>query len=371
MVKARKRLLPLIIVALIVLKPTLAFAEVTYSDQCVAASTSEANTIVSSLYVKADTEDKPGYLLTNIKVSWEIKSGDSVVLKFWDGYATELQSITMDTSQLSAREISVTPPETAFSAQIVLSTSSTEGNRYAWFKEGTNNYGVTTVFQDPTIPPPSGGTDLTPVITEIQAVKDQLSSLSSDVSSQFNDVKGKLDTISSGINTMKDYFTIPRAAPPLQVAPLPSVSFNSTVPDMSEPYQEPYTYNRPDPVMPSPVGAPEPIPVTPDPVAMPHEEPRQAQEPRQVDQPVQRQDPRQAEPVNIQEALARELPRMLDPVIKETPRQRDPVVMDSPLTLDPPISRENPFTTDAPLTPEDPLTPTPPLTPEPPRTQGG
>lgn len=393
----------------------LVWAEVTYSSECIVASTSETNTTVGSLYVTADPEHRLGYYITQLKVSWEIQPGDSVRVRWWDGQATELQATVLDTGQVSVREQTVTAPSSACTAQIELTSGTATGNRYAWIKECTNNYGNTTVFVDPDIPtepppeepppeepPPSGGgTDLSGVITELQniggqltdiggdvatiksrmsdvisgisevtdtldTISSQLDTISSDMNSQFNAVKNKLDVISSDlaavksdVATLKNYFTTPRIAGSLQVNPMPQISFDSTVPDMSEPYQEPYTYDRPDPTMPPAVFGPEPLPFAPEPQVMPHDAPAQVQTPIEPEQPVNREEPRSREPVTVEQPLTREQPRQTDAVIKEPP-----------LSITPPLNRETPLGADAPLARQTPFTPSPPLTPNPPLTPG-
>jgi len=367
-------------------------AEVVYSQDCICAQTSSPGTTVGSLYVTADTQHRQGYYLTHLKVSWEVKAGDSVRVRWWDGSANELTPTVLNTSTTSVRGYTVTAPSGACTAQIELTSGSAEGNRYAWIKECTNNYNVTLVFVDPDIqtepppeePPPEEPTtvDLTPVLTAIDGVSSQLanigsdvagiksavnsissqlSDLASDMNSQFNAVKSRLDTISSDlavvkndVQSVKNYLTTPRTAEGLQVNPLPTVTFDSTVPDMSEPYQEPYEYDRPDPELPPAVFSPEPLPLAPDPEVMHHDEPRQ------VEQAIARNDP-----VTRDQPLTRETP-VMDP-----PRQRDPVMMDEPLTREQPLTRTTPYNRENPLTPQNPLTPDPPLTPQPPLQPGG
>ncbi|ADI02563.1 hypothetical protein [Syntrophothermus lipocalidus] len=394
----------------------LVWAEVTYSSECIVASTSETNTTVGSLYVTADPEHRLGYYITQLKVSWEIQPGDSVRVRWWDGQATELQATVLDTGQVSVREQTVTVPSSACTAQIELTSGTATGNRYAWMKECTNNYGNTTVFVDPDIPtepppeepppeepPPSGGgTDLSGVITELQniggqlrdiggdvatiksrmsdvisgisevtdtldTISSQLDSISSDMNSQFNAVKSRLDTISSDLavvkndlQTVKNYLTTPRTAQGLQVNPLPTVTFDSTVPDMSEPYQEPYEYDRPDPELPPAVFSPEPLPLAPDPEVMPHDEPVQMEQAVVPNEPLTRDQP-----------LTRESSVMDQPLSREAPRQQDPVIMQDPLTREQPITRNTPYGRENPLTPAQPLTRQTPLTPDPPLTPGG
>lgn len=358
-----KRLLGLILMVLFLLEPTVAYAAVYYENYIIVASTSIANTTVKAnqYLVASDTAG----ITTNIKISWELQDGDSITLQNWDGYRNELQSMAMDTSQLSVRERSVTPPSGTFTTGIVLTTSNSDGNRYAWIKEASNSYGHTTIFLDPDIQadpppnnPPSKDPDLQDIKLQISAVTNYLSTISSDMNSQFNAVKSKLDTISSDLRATKDYITTPRTPPPLHTDPMPSITFDSTLPDMSEPYQQPYNYDRPDPVMPRPVAPPEPLPFAPAPTVIPHEQPRQADQARYLEEPVPRENPRQTEPV------IKEPPHQIDPVIKEPPRELDPVHKDPPLTPDSPFGRSNPITADPPFSPQAPFTPEPPCAPE-------
>lgn len=400
-----------------------AWAEVTYSQDCVCAQTSQTNTTVGSLYVTADPEHRLGYYITQLKVSWEVQSGDTVRIRWWDGQASELQATVLSTTQTSVREQIVTAPSSACTAQIELTSGNASGNRYAWIDECTNNYGNTTVFVDPVIetepppeepppeepppeePPPEqppSTVDLSGVITELQNIQNQLSGIgndlgavknrmgeiiseigdvkdslntindrlndiASDMNSQFNAVKSRLDTISSDLavvkndlQTVKNYLTTPRTAQGLQVNPLPTVTFDSTVPDMSEPYQEPYEYDRPDPELPPAVFSPEPLPLAPDPEVMPHDEPVQMEQAVVPNEPLTRDQP-----------LTRESSVMDQPLSREAPRQQDPVIMQDPLTREQPITRNTPYSRENPLTPAQPLTPQTPLTPDPPLTPGG
>ena len=399
------------------------------------AYTAEPNSQAESVYIVACTKHYAGYCLTDVRISWEVKTGDIVKVNFWDETATQLQSTTMDTSQTSVRNRVVQIPSGAYWAQIELFSSSEPGLRYAWFKQATNNKGVVTYFPDPEWdegaepppyePPPEnpppydppedtsgimselsgirsqlGGissdirgvnqelqgiksqvssiaSDMTEVKSELSGIRSQLNTLTDDMNSQFGDVKNKLDTISadvkvikSDVAAMKDYITTPRTPPPYQMDPMPQASFDSTISDMSEPHQEPYTYDQPHPTMPPAEFGPEPLPLAPDPEVMPHEEPRQAEEPIQIDEPTPRQDPRPQDPVLKepplqQDPVLKEPPLQQDPVMKEPPRQMDPVRMDPPIETEPPITQETPYQA------QPPLTPSPPIAPQPPRTPGG
>lgn len=389
-----RKFLTSLIVFLLVFTP-VANAEVVNYDYSVDAYTEFPNdTASSSVYITADTQHRPGYKLSDVYISWEIKAGDKVEVWFWDGQAEELQAFSITPSNTSVRNYKVTPPAGAATGQIVLKSGSATGNRYAWINKFDNTYGDTAIFLDPTIEDdpddpgdpgdpddpgdPSTGTDLTEVIaginevkgaingmssgviTELQGVRNQISNLTSDMNQQFDAVKSRLDVISddvadikddvsvirSDVTTMKNYLITPRSPSPLQMNALPQPSMDSSVPDLSEPYQTPYTYDRDETTFPPAEFGPEPLPFAPDPEVMPHDEPLMTDAPTILNEP-----------------LPRENPRSMDPVTKEDPRQMDPVNMDLPNAVDTPIPRKNPLGRDNPLTPQTPLTPTPPIAP--------
>jgi len=388
----RRNVIIAVVLLMLVASTSPAIAEVTYFNETQHVYLDIPNTnLECSRYITASSTHTSGYTLTEVKVSWEIKSGDVVKMRFFDENAEELQPVVITPTNLSVREYSIVPPTGACTGQICLISGSAEGDRHAWIKRFFNNYGDEGVLLDPDIQeeppndPPSSGTDLTEVIsginevkgaingmssgviTEFQGVRNQLDSLGAevtniksavddlayDINQQFSEVISQLDTISSNVQvikgdvaTVKNYLTTPRSPSPLQVNPLPQPSVDSSVPDLTEPYQTPYTYDRGETTMPTAEFGPEPLPFAPDPVAMPHDEPLLAEDPTVLDNPVPRDNP-----------------RATDPVIKEEPRQMDSVNIDPPRMVDTSITRQNPFGMDAPLTPQTPLTPTPPLTP--------
>lgn len=416
----------LVLIVVFVLSPyEIAKADTWYYDYPVEAYDYYPNSQAYSYpYITADTAHRVGREISKVRLSWEIKPGDTIQMIFWDKNASQMPIVNVNSSLLSARKFEINAPKGACTGQIQLTTGTAEGARQVWIKEfDTTYYGTyfgTAVFADPEImedpedppdppdPPPQedpppydpgeelSGPDLVDelrqikgaingmssgVITELQGLRNHLTSLTSDINEQFDEVKNRLDTISedvsairsdvadikddvsvikSDVATMKDYFTTPRSPSPLQVNTLPQPAMNSTIPDLTEPYQNPYTYDRAEPTYPPAAFGPEPLPLAPDPHVMPHDEPLIAETPKQLDPPVTREDPRPT-----------------DPVIKEDPRQMDPVNMDPPRGKDEPIARKNPFGKETPITPENPLTPQPPinrttpLTPQPPRTPGG
>ncbi len=547
----KKFLLLILTVALVLqLFTVMASADTHFPDPMV-AHTSEPNTQVTpGKYATAYTDGSPGYF-TDIKVSWEIKSGDVVKVNFWDGNANKLSSTTMDTTQTSVRSRSINLPSGAYSAQIELSSGSALGNRYAWIKQATNNIGNTGYWPDPEIqsdPPPDDPPDDPPVepdpeppaapsiylsekgrdyikiawgasegatgykiyrngthvdtvsgtnytftglnpgtnyelkvkaynnvgdssfsnalnvstdpipspenfrvldrgwyhiktawdpvgdvdgykiyrngsyigtttstnyefsglseaslynlgvaaykgayqseikqmqsstqgVTQgdeiIQLLQSYLPDTCSQVKQIWQQVTKDLPVIATNINAitentgsikndvkkLKDYITTPRIAPALQTDPIPPISFDSTLPDISEPGQDPYIYDRPDPVMPSPITSPGPLPFAPDPTIMPHDEPILSAPPTQLDEPVLREDPRQQDPV------IKEPPLVRDPVTMDPPLAQDPVIKEPPLARDPASGMDPPLGREVPITADPPYTRTPPLTPAPP-----
>lgn len=375
---SRKILSLLAVVGLIIIQPVSAWASEVYASAPVYISTSTPNTlIVQSDYMLANVYANDGTLFTQIAVSWELQPGDQVEIRWWDKYANAMPTTTLDTSSVSQRAFTVTPPSGAYAAKLVLRTGSGEGMRYAWWHSATNTNNITTIYPDPDISTggmggsiPSGGTSTTvvvdnsDVVSAVNSVKSQLSDLSSDVNSHYSSVKSRLDTISSDVKDIYSYISTPRTPANFDVEPLPRVSFDSSIPDFSEPYQEPYRYDRSDPVVPAPASQPEPLPYAPDPQVIPHDDPVPQQEPVQKDAPVVRENPLARAPVYMDDPLQK------DPVSMDPPLQRDyvapdpPVQKDSPISLDEPITPDTPFSRDPALQPDPPLTPQPPLLPQ-------
>ena len=355
-----------------------------------------------------------GRYFTEIKLGGTLKPGDRVILvhQKWDGTEQEVTVTSLPHTCTTGLQ---------YGFYYKLLTGSANGWRNVYFISASNIDGDTRYWtapeplpDDPKDPPedppedppydPPTGTDLTEVIaginevkgavngmssgviTELQGVRNQLASLTSDMNQQFDAVKSRLDTISSDVSAiridvadikddvsviksdvaaMKNYFTTPRSPSPFQVNTLPQPSMNSTVPDLTEPYQTPYTYDRSEPTLPPAAFGPEPLPFAPDPEVMPHDDPLLAQAPTMLDEPVTRENPRTKDPV------MKEDPKPIDPVIKEEPRQRDPVKVDPPRSVEPPIGRQTPRQAENALIPQPPVNRTAPLTPEPPRTPGG
>lgn len=371
---SRKILSLLAVVSLIIIQPVSAWASVIYASNPVYISTSTPDTmIVSSSYMLANSAANDGTTFTDVSVSWELQEGDQIQIQWWDKFSNSMGSTTLDTSNPSSRAVSVTPPSGAYAAKLVLRTGSASGNRYFWWHSVSNTNNITVIYPDPDISiggetggsVPSGGTSTTVVVDNsdvveaLRDIKNQLNSLSSDVHSQFQDVIGKL-------GDLKNYFTTPRVPDPFDVEPLPEVSFDPTPPDISEPYQQPYTYDRPEPSVPATVDSPEPLPYAPDPQIMEHDQPLQIEQPRQKDNPLARDNP-----------LVPDSPLPLDPVIKQDPLTPDPVIKQEPITRDAPITPDNPVARETPISPETPLTKEPvlqrdpPITPDPPLSPGG
>lgn len=195
-------------------------------------------------------------------------------------------------------------------------------------------------------------------------IKQLCQQISSDlpvISTNVGVIAENTGSIKNDMRSMKDYFTTPRTAPPLQPEPLPSVSFEPTIPDISEPALDPYIYDRPDPVIPEPVESPEPLPFAPDPVTMPHDDPITSDSPKQPTEAIVRDEPVPRDPVNMDPPLQQ------DPVKMDPPLAQDPVALDPPVSQDPIRSMEPPRGRDDPIVVDPPLTPTDPLTPETPK----
>lgn len=339
----------------------------------------------------------PGHWFTQIKLGGSLKSGDKVKLVYikWDG-TQHVQTI------YSLPYVSTTTGYYWFYFQLI--TSSTPGYRQVYYDSAVQSQGNTRIWEHPDPlpsepppseppvnyepPPPPSTSDIADDVSAIKkkvstissdmnsnyrqvksrldSIKSRLGTINSDMNNQFSQVKRRLDVISDDVGvirgdvrTMKNYFTTPRRPAQYNVEQMPEVNFDSRV-DISEPYQEPYRYNRPDPVMPSPVGPPEPLPYAPDPQVMPHDDPIPAQDPSQLDEPLQPDPVKQKEPVNMDPPREQEPVKEPEPVLKEPPLAMDPVIME------PPQQRESPKTPETPKTPEIPLGREPVIAPEPP-----
>lgn len=374
---SRKILSLLTLISLIIIQPVTAWASVVYAPEPADyISTSAPNTlIVQNRYMVANIYANDGTLFTQLSVSWELQPGDQLEIRWWDRQINFISTTTLDTSNISRRAVSVTPPSNAYAAKLVLRTGSGEGTRYAWWHSAANTNNITTIFPDPEISSdegsiPSSGSNTTvvvdnsDVVSAINSVKSQLNNLTSDVNGHYSAVRNRLDTISSDIKNIYSYISTPRTPSNFDIEPLPRVSFDSGIPDISEPYQEPYRYDRADPVVPAPASQPEPLPYAPDPQVIPHDDPVPQQEPLQKDVPVARENPLSRTPVNMDDPL------QMDPVSMDPPLQREyvapdpPLQRDSPIAPDVPLSREPAIQRDPALQPDPPLTPQPPLLPQ-------
>ena len=345
--------------------------------------TSASNTtLVSTDYLLASSVND-GTLLTDATVSWQIQPGDGIGIQWFDRTGTQISSSHLDTSNTTATGVDVTPPSNAYAAKLVLITGSGSGDRYVWWHTSTNSLGVVTIYPDPTVsqpPPNSGGTtptsggggsvttstttnvDMSGVIDAINAVGGQLSTIINNqgtMITQLDDVKGKLDTVISTLGDMDSYLTTPRQSQSLDTSALGDApTFDPTPPPVTEPPQQPYTYDRQTPQMPPYVDSPGPLPVNPDPVAMAHDPPAQVDPPATMDQP------RTPDPVHVDAPLTPNQPLSITPPHMDAPLTPDPVHMDAPLTPQTPAQPQQPLTPDVPLSPQPALTPQPPLTPQ-------
>lgn len=324
-------------------------------------STSETGiTKVHVEYLLANTESRNG-TFTAITMSWEIQSGDRIKIQWWDENLDSLGTSQVSVSRTSARNTSISYPSGAYAAKIVLETGSSEGYRCVWWKTATNSLGNTAVFSDPDL---SGNADR---------------------SSAFRDLK-----------KMYDYISTPRTPSPIQPPSLPSIpynqapiqppslppkTFNPEPPPISEPYQPPYKYERPEPSVPNPESPPAPLPYAPDPVDIPHDDPGTIDNPKPLDPPVEQEppgtkDPVQldppremdppgvGDPVQMDPPITMEPPKASEPVQMEPPMVRDPVQIDPPYTKDP-VQMDPPGVRD-PVLVDPPLLPTPPYSGQPP-----
>ena len=199
--------------------------------------------------------------------------------------------------------------------------------------------------------------DLPVISTSVNTIAENTGAIKNDTSAiraNTDTIKSDTGAIKNSIGALKDYITTPRGAPSLNVPSLPTVPINSSVPDMSEPAQNPYTFDRPVPQMPAPIGSPGALPFAPDPTIMPH------------DDPLLRDSPLGQDPINVEAPLER------DPVNVEAPLERDPVSIDPPLaqdvvSIESPLAQDPVIGADGPVTAEPPVTPAPPVVPDPPK----
>ncbi|MDD2230790.1 MAG: hypothetical protein PHY48_15495 [Candidatus Cloacimonetes bacterium] len=198
------------------------------------------------------------------------------------------------------------------------------------------------------------------VNSNLETVNNRLDSVVSGldtVNSNLEIVNNRLDSVISGLDTIDshvvdiyDYFSTPRTPQAFSID-MPNMSIDSTPPAITEPHQQPYTYDRPTQQfeMAPFVDSPSPLPIIPEPTIMPHEPPSVIDQPLLLDQPVNVNPPLQLDPVIISEPLTMDPPKREEP-LPITPIERDQV-----------LDRQQPLGTDSPITPDPPITPSPPL----------
>lgn len=266
---------------------------------------------------------------------------------------------------------------------------------YSYILSETDSQGNVLIFDAPAPPSGGGGTvDLTPIVGALQtiqgqlndikgelsslgsggvpggdisdivdAIQDQTSDITGEISSMSSQLSGKLTTINSKLQDIYGYISTPRTSQPLTVN-MPETTFDPTPPVVSEPYQQPYKYDKP-PAQTQPFAdSPGPLPMPPDPWTMEHDPAANIEQPKQID-PVIKDTPRAQDPVNIdapipQDPVIKDTPRAPDPVIKDTPRTPDPVATETPRVINVPIQPAQPAGRDNPVTPAAPIAPTPP-----------
>lgn len=326
-------------------------------------STSEPGiTKVHAEYLLANTEARSG-TFTAITMSWEIQSGDRIKIQWWDENLNSLGTSQVSVSSTSARRASISYPSGAYAAKIVLETGSSEGYRCVWWKTATNSLGNTVIFNDPNL---SGNEEQSSAFRNIKKIYDYISTPSTPQPIQTPSMP-----------------PVPYDTTPIQSPQLPTKNIDPNPPPISEPYQQPYKYDRPDPSIPEPVAPPAPLPYAPDPVEVPHDDPIDTEPPGTIESPVDQDPPGTidtpremdppgvGDPVQIDPPLPIEPPMVSDPVQIEPPIARDPVQMDPPgvrdtVPMDPPLQPTTPYTAESPYELQDTYTMNPPLTRQPP-----
>ncbi len=354
--------------------PSMAWADTFYKGSSYISTSRPNSTLVHSDYLLANVNVRDDTTFTAITMSWEIKSGDAIKIQWWD---KDLNSL--GTSQVSGgtstRMTLISYPSNAYAGKIVLETGSADGYRCVWWKSCENSKGHLTIFDDPDL---SGGQERSEANNDIRKIR--------------------------------DYITTPRAPTPIQPPSMPSIDYDTTPiqppsmpsktinpepPTISEPYQPPYEYDRPEPSVPDAQQPPEPLPYNPDPSEIPHDDPTPPEEPTQpndptpveppvdqdppgnIDPPLTPDPPGIADPVEMEPVLPIEPPKDTEPVEMEPPATvdppgtMDPVQMDppgtrDPVTIDPPLQPDTPYGGNTPYLPQDPYNRETPLTRQPP-----
>lgn len=398
-----KRLIVIATVILLLLSSCYPAFAATFTNAPVYITTSDPNSGAISgpgQYVVADRGDgAPPPYVVSVKIAYAgLQSGDDVSVIFLD-YADSVLS----EENVSSSGSTISAPSNTWKVKLHLVTGSGTATRWVWFSEGYNTDGNTTIFEapdtsggeptpDPTPDPTDPTCDLTPVVTELQTIQGQLTTVMSGVdgvnsrldtvsdrlnsviselggvndrldttNSRLNSVIDRLDGVNDRLDTIHNYFSTPRTASPINVD-LPNVPIDPTPPVVEEPYREPYNYNRPQPSPPpTPVDSPGPLPLAPGPehYVLEHDDPATVDPPGKIDPPTI-DEPLERDPVTM------DPPASIDPPMRDEPQDPDPVVKDPPATKDEPLGRDTPLTPDVPIGRDAPLAPDPPLNPDPP-----
>lgn len=327
-----------------------------------------------STYLFANRLYNDGTLLTEATICWSLCPGDNFYVKFYDRNMNEIpnsQYSYYPSPPLTGQDEPVPIPSNTWAAKLFLRTSGIEGIRSIWWKTGKNTNDVVTIFPDPGLNTTGGNVSQASTNSSISVIDPALGEAINNVVSQLNGISSKLDEccqqikeelegIKAPLQNINNYLTTPREAEPLQLS-MPGINFDTTVPEVIEPYRQPYVYNRPEPTVSTPISSPGPLPYAPDPVIMAHDEPLEA------DPPFSPQDP-----ITPQEPVSRQQPLTVQQVSMDPPLERQFVSPQTPLTPQQPLERQNPITPEVPLNPQqplsrqDPLIPDPPLQPQPP-----
>lgn len=393
-VKVKKRFLILMVLIFLAFSVTVAYAQSVY------ISTDQPNTTVTQNdYVVADTSYNPNSYLTAVKVAWYCYADDILKIKYYDFNYSPLGEHTI--TPTAAGIYTDTPPSGAYFAKLEMTSGTETGTRYFWYLEVTNNWGNTAYFDSPITNTGligggggsgGGGTpttdqkldaiisalwtinsnldpEISQILGQLQLIKSNLDYtnfklselylMTSDnfqmvlnelytANSTLNDIKSNTDDIKDTLNSLYDYITTPKYPdvyiPSLNISPVQQ----PTIPERNK--KSPYQYDWIGVNMPQDTESPGPLPQIPEPSIMPHEDPRQQ------DQPITSEEVRIREnPLSQQNPLSRQEP------LPQTPRD-----MQSPLQPNDPLPPQNPLQAQSPLQQQTPLTPQAPLQPNPP-----
>ena len=86
-------------------------------------------------FITADTQHRLGREISVVRLSWEIKAGDTIQMLFYDKKDVEMAPVKVTSSSLSARKFAVTAPKGACTGQVELMAGNDTGSRQVWIKE--------------------------------------------------------------------------------------------------------------------------------------------------------------------------------------------------------------------------------------------